>query len=117
MNSPYQELIIARKLYPKGVNTAHARLIYADEMYPYTVTHHTSPRDGVVHNGHPRICDDEHCRQWGVELMEEEDRETVQRINDNLQSQDDGPMTVVVVVVIAAVLALVTVAYFWGQSQ
>lgn len=48
----------------------HSRLIYADERNPTFISHHCS-RSGEVHNGHPRLCDDQACRIWGDRLMQE----------------------------------------------
>lgn len=86
----------------------HARLIYANEQRPYEVSHHCSPKNGMVHSGHPRLCDDAICCQWGVELLEEQDRETVRRINENLDDDHDGSMAVPVITL--ALIAAVSIA-------
>ncbi len=47
------------------------RLIHADERNPALITHHCAPRSGTVHTGHPRMCEDRLCVEWGAELLDD----------------------------------------------
>ncbi len=43
----------------------HGRLIYMNGRKE-GVTHHTCPKNGQVHDGHPSECENAHCYEWAT---------------------------------------------------
>lgn len=67
--------------------TSHAALYHSDPHDRTRITHHADPRNGMVHNGHPKECPVPSCRAWGSLMCFEADAEQsrIDAMNDLLQ--------------------------------
>ncbi len=97
--------------------TSHGRLIHADQYDRALITHHCCPKNGIVHDGHPNICTDPHCRVWAEHLAAKSETERIHRVNTELRnSESRGVLVPVLIITGLMVLALMAMTW-WAYNH